>query len=518
MNKIYALIIFSAAILFGCNQDFLDRSSLTQIADDNFWQSENDAYLALNAVYSTLQSRNLYGGSLNGVQGLTSFDAFGDNLFGAWKWEGPGLFMEGNINPSSYQIEGLWDDSYQGISRVNRIIENLNNISEDLIPTDSKNKLLGQALFLRALLYFNLAVYYGDVPLITSPQTLSDAYVPKNTYDEISTQIVEDLKFAIANLPQSYSSDLYGYATKGAALGLLARFQLYNKNYDGDFGVLNLTQQVMGLGYSLYPDYAELFTPDHEKASEIVFSVRFLRGDNTNNGEEFSSTYNGVPKVELQPMKNLVNDYYCTDGLPISTSPLFDPNDQSKNRDPRALANFFFDGQVFNYDLNKVFKPSQTKTGYGLRKYLRLKADAEGNQPGDQGSQDFYVIRYADIILMRAEAMAETNDLAGAREMVDMIRARVNMPSVEDVEGTNLSKDEMIQVVRHERRVELAEEGLRFFDLKRWGKMEEAVARAAADPVGPYNPVYLGEKSEFFPIPQSELDVNKNLTQNQAWQ
>ena len=152
-----------------------------------------------------------------------------------------------------------------------------------------------------------------------------------------------------------------------------------------------------------------------------------------------------------------------------------------------------------------------------MRKYIRNSADAEGNREFAEGSQDFYVIRYADILLMRAEALAETGDVSGATAMVNLVRDRVGMPLVEDVEGT-VNQQQMIQIVRHERRVELALEGLRFMDLKRWGTVEEAFNRASSDPVGPYNPVYRGGKSEVFPIPQSEIDVNPNLVQHPDWQ
>jgi hypothetical protein len=118
---------------------------------------------------------------------------------------------------------------------------------------------------------------------------------------------------------------------------------------------------------------------------------------------------------------------------------------------------------------------------------------------------------------MRAEAMAETGDLSGATGLVNQIRDRVGMPHVEAVEGT-VNQTQMIDIVRHERRVELALEGLRFMDLKRWGEVEDGFNRAAADPVGSYNPQYLGGRSEVFPIPQSEIDVNPNLVQNPVWQ
>ena len=517
MKKHILSILLIVATIVGCNKDFLERSSITSIAESNFWQSESDAFLALNAVYSSLQSRSVYGGALNGFQGISGgYDGLGDNAYNAWKWEGPGKFMEGTIDPSHMLFEQLWNDSYQGINRVNSVIKNVNEISEDLISLETKKELLGQACFLRGLMYFNLAVYYESVPLITNVQLLEDAYVPKNTYEEITEQIVDDLVFAADNLPVSHADDLYGYATKGAALGLLARVQLYNHQLDGEYGVLNLTQEVMNLGYALHPDYAELFSVEGENSPEVVFSIRFLRGDDTSNGEMFSATYKASPKVDQQPMPNLVNDYYCIDGLSITESPLYDPEDKKLNRDPRAIATFFFKGDIYNYDVPKIFIEN-TYTKFGQRKYIRTGADSEGYQPWGSGSQDFYIIRYADILLMRAEALAETGDVAGAMFLINMVRERVDMPSVEEIEGTGLSASEMIELVRHERRVELALEGLRFMDLKRWGEMNAAVNRAALDPIGPYSPQYLGERSLVFPIPQDEIDVNPKLVQHPAW-
>lgn len=514
MKKITLLIciVFTVA---SCNNDYLETPSLTQIAEGNFWQSEADAFLALNGVYSTLQSRSMYGGCLNCWQGFPGFDGLGDNAFNQYKWEGPGVFMEGGYGPNNGQFRAIWNDHYRGIARVNGVIKNVKEISEDLVSQESKEALLGQSYFLRALMYFNLAVFWEDAPLITEPQTLETAYVAKNTYDEIIDQIREDLTYAIGTLPDSYPSDLYGYATKGAALGLFARVQLYNKQYEGPNGVLALTEQAMGLGYSLHPNYAELFTPENETSPEIVFSVRFLRGADTNNGEIFSGTYGGTPKIDQRPMPNLVKDYYCTDGLPITSSPLYSASDQRLNRDPRALATIYFKGDQYYDDPVRTF-PGNGPTGYGMRKYIRRGPDAEGNGSASDGSQDFYVIRYADILLMRAEAMAETGDISGATALVNQVRARVDMPSVESVEGA-VGQQQMIDIVRHERRVELALEGLRFMDLKRWGEIEEAFNRAIADPVGSYNPIYLGKRSEVFPIPQDEIDVNPNLVQHPAY-
>ncbi len=512
-NKFYFILIVVAALSIGCNKDFLLRNSLEQLDESNFWKDEKDAELGVNGIYASLQQRALYSGNLNGVGGIPMLDGIGDNCFGNYKWEGPGLFMEGNVDPSFGYFNGFWTSLYQGIGRANLAIENIAKMSDAVIAPTARANYLAQAKFLRALFYFNLAVYFEEAPLILKVQTIEEAFVQKNTYDEIRDAIIKDLTEAAPDLPVRHPASQFGYATRGAALGLLARFQLYNKNYAA---VLAATEPMLTMGYSLFNNYANLFTPAGELTNEIVFSVRFEQNSAFSSGETFSATFEGIPKVNIQPMRNLVNDYYCTDGLPITSSPLYNPANLRANRDPRLTASIYFQGDIFLVHLNRAFA-GNTATRFGQRKYIRNQPSTEGIGVGSAGGQDFYVLRYADILLMRAEALAESGRQAEAYPLVNQVRARVGMPTVESVEGSNLSQAQMVEVIRHERRVEFALEGMRFFDLKRWGQIQAAVQRAVADPVGPYNPVYRGRRSEVFPIPLGELDVNPNLVQNPVW-
>ncbi|MCG9972569.1 RagB/SusD family nutrient uptake outer membrane protein [Christiangramia crocea] len=508
------IVIILALITFGCAEDYLDRSSLTALSENSFWQNESDALLGINGIYDALQSRVLYSGNLSGQIGLPHHDSFGDNSFNRWKWEGGGRYVEANIDPSHSLFRNFWNSLYSGIGRANAAIERIAEIPEENITEEKRSQLLGQAKFLRALFYYHIAVYFEQAPLILEVQTLEEAYVEKNSYEEISNQIVQDLEEAISVLPPAYPDNQYGYATQGAAKGILARFHIYNGNYQE---VVNLTGDLMGAGYSLESDYATLFTQAGEFSDEILFSVRFFQDPATGNGETFSATYQGIPKVDHQPMPNAVNSYYAKDGLPIEESPLFDPENEGENRDPRAKISVFFEGDIFNLDLNRSFT-GNTNTGYGYRKYTRMQASADGTvNVFGPGSQDFIVLRYADVLLMRAEALTELGQLEEVPELLNMVRERVGMPTVEEVEGTGLSQSELREIVRHERRVELMFEGLRFFDLKRWDKMEEAYMRISEDNVPAYNPNYRGIRSTSFPIPLSELDANPNLTQNPGW-
>lgn len=506
-------IAISCILFFAsCSKDYLNKESLTQIGETNFWKTEQDALLGINGVYEVLQDRVLYSGNLNGNAGLPMYDNFGDNCYNSYKFEGPGNFMIANIDPSGSFFSGLWVSCYKGIARANTAIENISKIPAANISDAKKQQLIGQAYFLRGLFYMNLAVYYKDVPLILKVQTLDEAYVPKNTYQEVSAQIIKDLKAAADALPASYPAEQYGYATKGAALGLLARFYLYNKDYQN---ALDATTTIMTLGYTLNSSYAQLFTEQGELSKEIIFSVRFVQNA-SNNGETFSSTFLPIPKVDEQPMPNLVKDYYCTDGLPITQSPLYSSTNEKANRDPRLTSTVYFNKDTFLIDTKAVFK-GNTATKYGLRKYLRNSASSTGIAVYAAGGQDFIVLRYADVLLMRAEVLVELNQLTEVYSLINMVRARVKMPTVDKVEGTGLSQSQLRSIVRHERRVELACEGLRFFDLKRWGTVPQAFQAAIADNIAGYAPSYRGAKSEIFPIPQAELDANSNLVQNADW-
>jgi starch-binding outer membrane protein, SusD/RagB family len=521
--------IITIAFLFvfaSCSKSYLDKKSLTQISEANFFKTEADFLLAVNGIYEVMQDRIQYSGSLNGVAGFPMYDNFGDNAFNSFKFEGPGQFMDAIITPDHELFSSLWNSSYKGIRRANTVLEKIETVPSSDIPDAKKQGIRGQALFLRGLFYSNLAIYYQDAPLILKVQQLEESYVPKNTYQEISAQVIKDLKDAADLLPASYPAAQYGYATKGAALGLLSRFLLYNKDYQG---VLDATATLTTLGYSLNTSYPQLFTELGEASKEIIFSVRFNQ-DASNNGELFSGVFLPAPKVDEQPMPNLVKDFYCTDGKPITTSPLYNPGTstnnrpQKNNRDPRLLASVYFRSDTFLIDRvvpgttsgSGIF--ASNATTYGLKKYIRNSNSATGIAPFNPGGQDFIVIRYADVLLMRAEALIELNQLAGVTTLVNQVRARVNMPSVETAEGTGLSQDALRNIVRHERRVELAFEGLRFYDLKRWGTVQDAFARALADNVANYRAIsYQGEKSKIFPIPSSELRANPKLEQNPVW-
>lgn len=518
MRAILIVILFFSVLFTGCSESFLDRHSLTQLAADNFWQNERDALLAINGIYDVLQTRVLYSGNLNGEAGIPMHDNFTDNGFNNWKWEGPGNYVEGNVSASTGGVfESFWLANYRGIVRSNEAIANLTKMTGDQIDDATRDNFTGQALFLRALFYFNLAVYYEDVPLITTPQTLETAQVPKASQREVLDRIIEDLKEAAELLPPAQSAERYGQATKGAAYGLLARIYLFDGQWDN---AAKAAKDVIDLQqYDLSFPYTNQFTEEGENSKDVIFAARFLEAAGFSTDEKFSATYLGQPKVDQQPMPNLVADFYCTDGKPVTVSDLYDPDKPKENRDPRLLATVWFKGDTYITDVGRIFKGNNV-TGYGLKKYIRTKTSDSGIGPAGVGGQDFYILRYADVLLMRAEALIESGQTGDeVYSLINQVRQRpgVGMPTVQEAEGAGLSQSQLREIVRHERRVELAFEGLRFYDLKRWGTVREAYDRMIADNLKGYNPRYQDKRSESFPIPLSELDANRALVQHDAW-
>jgi hypothetical protein len=274
-------------LLFGCSKDFLDKRNLSQIGVTEFWKDSADAMFALNGIYDALQPTQMYGGSLNANAGLPMYDNFGDNCYNSYKYEGPGNYMIALANPTTGMFQNLWALSYAGIGRANYFIENIDKVPSTVLTDATKTQMLAQAYFLRASFYMNLAIYFQDVPLVLTVQTLNNGYVGKNRYAEVSAQIEKDFLAAASVLPIAYPATQLGYATKGAALGMLTRLYMYNKEYQK---VLDITTQLLTFGYTLNASYANLFVPAGETSTEIVFAVRFVN-NSIQGGETFSSTF-----------------------------------------------------------------------------------------------------------------------------------------------------------------------------------------------------------------------------------
>lgn len=515
------ITIFIVLMCFGCNKDLLNSIPNDRITSGIFWTSDKDATIASNSLYTFLDGTNQL------HRDVFSDIAHTNTQYGDYK-----AIEVGSYNAISPVIEAEWSNDYKGIHGCNYFLENINKIVTH--NTELITHLSGEVRFLRAYFYINLAFIYGDVPLIKKSLTIDEARnVTQTSASEIWDFINSELMAAANDLPAVASEK--GRITKGAAMALNARAMLYAKRYDK---AAELAKNVMDMGvYSLSPSYQNLFSYDAENNSEVILNKEFLKDVYPNNVMElfapFSILSNGVTLV---PLKKVVDGYQMVNGKNIEeVGSGFDPYDPYKNRDPRLNYSVYVPGDtlptggIFDSRPNSGAADAvgsgyqMSVTGYYVKKYIN-KEDI--NDLSNCGI-NIILMRYAEILLTYAEAKIELNQIdASVYDAIDMVRQRpdVNMPLINQPQ----TQEELSATVRNERMIELAFEGNRFFDIRRWGialdVFNEPIAGLTYVNNGQLETVFQSgvvrsfkERDYLWPIPQKELDLNKNLHQNTGW-
>jgi hypothetical protein len=526
----YLAIFFLAFSIQSC-EDFLDKQPLGQETEANFFNDAENAILAINGIYdvvgwdeSNRASHNyefMYGDILSddAAKGSTPSDFPALTEMETWA-------AQANNGPST----GTWGNNFAGIYRANNAILNLPNspINEEL-----KDRLIGEAKFLRAYFYFYQLRVFGGQPLFDAP-LLPEAFgnIVRSSVAETYTFIEADLRDAIELLPErsGYGPEDMGRATKGAARAYLARAIMYQLGTDNTNGhtwaeVKELTGNIIASGqYSLVPNYATLFDEDMENSSESIFEVQYMTSPATWDASKVGSNY------------AIFQGNRTTWGWGFN-NPTQDLVDEFEANDPRLAVTVYQDGDVVLGEAQEVDFPANNETGYQNRKAAVIKPANTRESP-----LNLIKVRYADVLLMHAEAAFYTNDEATAREMLNMIRNRARnstkpkgsevgsldyVPYSEEVLENALppiagsvSGDALLQAIRHERRVELAMESLRWWDQIRYGNyleyLEQAFspqvrARAAEKSIpGSVNPIPV------MPIPLEESQT-WGLAQNPGY-
>lgn len=516
MKKIIISIFLLSTLFFSCS-DFLDRNSLSELSNETFWSSEGDATKALVGCYDALQMEGGIAFVWPGAStcSLRELEFATDNGFFLWiPWVAPDVLTNNTLSPTSGLVQAAWKASYTGIARCNAVIKNVPLMTEDQISKEKANQIVCEAKFLRALYYNHLTSLYRDVPLTLDVLTVATSQVPKSPKAEVVAQIIKDLKDISGEDMLPLTTDR-GRATRGAALGLLCRVYLYNEMYEE---AADAAEQVIKLNeYIIDPNYSTLFTEAGNTSKEILFAVRFKNTDQSQGEGGFLAYNYGYPMEWITPYKNLANDFYCKEGKSITDSNLYDPDDDS-NRDPRLTYSIVTPNSTWNGAWGKE-SARDAWWRYNSPSELYVRKYQYGSTDWKPDNQDFYIIRYADILLMRAEALAnlsqEKTEIMG---LIDEVRQRadVKMPKVEDAEGSNLSYEQLLDVIKHERRVEFAFEGFRYFDLLRWKGMEDAYAKCRAEGYGGSH-IFDSKKGYVWPISQTELDNNRALVQAPEW-
>jgi starch-binding outer membrane protein, SusD/RagB family len=489
------------ALLFvigsSCNEDNLNIDPADQYSVETFWKTEEHASAGLSGVYESL--RGFYGGNWVYETDLITPNGWGYNENG-----GVGPLARGVHITTDGLIGSKWNQAYQGVGRANTFLDRIGGIQ---MNEGLKSRMTGEAKFLRALFYFNLVNYFGGVPLILeTPDAEKHSDLPRTERSLVVAQILKDLDEASAVLPSTYAAKDIGRATGGAALALKARMLLYEGEWTA---AAEAAQQVIDLGvYSLFPNYRELFKVQNEHNAEVIFNVEFLAPRFTNNFDQPIYILN-TPA----PLKDLVDAYLMIDGKPIDQSLLYNPLQPYENRDPRLHQTVAVIGYKHN---GKVVQLSDVvNTGFGLKKWTSFSDNVNTATIPPSTDLNPILIRYAEVLLTYAEARNEASGPdASVYNAINAVRARpsVNMPPVE----SGLTQDAMREVIRRERRIELAFEGLYYTDIRRW-KIAEVVNNG---PIYNYqgnaitNRTFNKDRDYLWPIPFVQIQENPALEQN----
>lgn len=499
--KKQTILLFAIALIAGaCGNSFLDVKPTDRFTSETYWKTREHAEAALNAVYAALLEDGIYGNNTPVMYETASPNAYNYNNSGGFNNLAQGVHDAANTST----INNAWRNAYLGIGRANTLLARIEGVQMD---TALKRRFIAEARFLRAVFYFPLWNLYDGAPLIlTEPDFDKDSKLPRNTAAALKTQILADLDAAAANLPVSYAGNDKGRATRGAALAFKARVHLYA----GDWAEAAATAKsvIQSNAYSLFPDYRGLFYLENEGNAEVIFDAQFKFPEFTHGLDMALDEFNTVA-----PLPDVIDDYYAIDGKPIATSDEYDPEHPYDNRDPRLQATYTVIGSQYKGALVK--EGQYPRTGYGQKKYTIYKDDVKPAviQPSGQSELNYIVLRYADVLLMFAEAQ---NEAAGpgpeVRQALHLVRKRAGMPDI--AEG--LTKDQLRQEIRHERRIELAGEGLYYFDIRRW-KTAETVLNTEI-----YN--YKGQRLDtrrfnaardyYWPVPSVAIQENTALEQN----
>lgn len=475
---------FFILLISACSEDFLERKPKGQLTYDTFFETSDHAVWATNAIYQQFRVWETCAFAWIGLTDIISDDADKGST------DNDALYVfeidQFNFNANNEAISGAWRGTYQAIFRANLAIDNIPNIDMD---TTLRSRLVGESRYLRAYAYLRLVQWFGDIPLIT--RTLTDAEYynqPRAPKEQIYQLIQEDLTFAIENLPEKseYASSDLGRVTKGAARGMLAKLHMIKKEYD--LALVQLEAIINSGEYSLLARYADNFLPVGENGAESLFEITAVATQAPVAGPG-ASPFNmiqgvrGIPNLGWgfnRPSDNLVASY--------------EPGD------PRRQATIIYVGEVLP-DGSTIVQdnPDILDERFNQKAWVPAHAGLQDNGPGN-----IRILRYSDILLLAAEAYNENGNTGQAKLYLNQVRARArgsNNFILPDV--TTDVQSELRERVYHERRVELAMEQNRWFDLQRWGR--------TADVMPPLKPSFTSNKNELLPIPQAEIDLTGNI-------
>jgi len=556
--SIFLLVILIAACV-ACD-DYLDLKPLDKPSSETFLSNEKELIMAANGCYNPLWTM------VNGeVPIYIMFEAISDIGTNRLNGDATQTIANGSVATDNTWLLNIWKTFYGGISSCNFLLENMNRAESNTDPAIYK-RVEAEARFMRAFYYSYLSELWGDVPLVTKNINIEEAQMPKTDKATITQFILDELLKAAEILPWSYDKNNEGRATKAAALALHSRIALYNSEWDE---AISSAEKIITEGaHTLHNHYGDLFLYAGQESKEIIFAIQFKQGEQVHSIPWRFITRMGGGTSERFPLLALVDSYECIDGKTIDKSNLYAPMNPEQNRDPRlnytvVMPNTVFWGfqyethadsvKCWNYNLTPVARVDNTDvtnsyattSGFNWKKYV----DVIDNPDKKNSDLNFILIRYAEVLLNYVEAKIEKNEIDDSvYKHLNEIRERtsVEMPPI----SSGKTQAEMRSIIRKERKYELAGEGLRLFDLRRW-KLAETVMNGqiygrpkikgtscwmneppVIDQWGTPSYENISNKADLrildtrtfdknkhylWPIPKLELDTNHELTQNPNW-
>lgn len=478
MKRNILILLLVLTGMSSCN-DFLELVPEHQISNNVFYKSQNDFDRALIGAYSSI--RGLYSGSAI----LYAAELRTDNA--EINWSSPSVdemqFEQNALTSTNSVVRGIWNTCFTTISRCNTILDRIEAVDFD---ATAKNKIIGEAKFLRAFSYFYLVQLFGEVPIneqvFANPGEIQAADLTRKPVEQVYELILADLTSAETLLPATLNADKT-HASIGTVKSLIGKVHLTRKNYAAAEAklkeVIDLTQ------YSLHENYAALFSEGNNNTKESLFEIQYIRGRSL--GNNYSAVFTpAITSMAIFP-NNLQGSGRITPSLSI-----FNAYEAADKRKATSVN-----------DSVRLINGSKSPARYAL-KFVDFKVVETSD-----GAVAFTVMRYADVLMMYAEALNEQSKTADALPFLNMIRTRVGLPAL-----AGLTQAQFRTAMEKERRVEFMFEGQRWFDLVRTGRAREVL-----------NAYYTGKNQNFsvaetellFPIPLAEIELNSKLTQNAGY-
>ena len=525
-TQLSAVVLISCMLLAsGCTK-FLTHDDPSGVTDDLWWNTETDATNALNTVYA---------GIPDGTSGrqMMYWAGLSDEAVTRGDYKGEYDEFTKQLQNSSWGVAlNIWQDDYIDIRRANRFLE---NVDKCFMDPQLKARMKLEARALRAYYHMELLMFFGNIPLVTQSITPKENHLARDSAEKVYQFIVSELQACADSLPVTYDNSDNWRINSGACEALIARLALYYHHYDQAKAAA--ADVIDSKAYQLYHStdggnsYQELFSYAGELNSERIF----FSPNGCGSAWTTFAPFGIGGEVHVAPTAAIVNLYETRQGKTIQelgpdSAKIYEEHpDYNGNRDPRLAASIFYPGEKFqntyvldpfNNPSDKIGAPKSTPSGFWISKYL----DAKDMQK-KSGTLDFMIVRYAEVLLDYAESLVELGDWQNPDvvDCLDQIRERAGMPDVNTAEYN--SQQKMRELVRRERTIELAFEGQRYFDIRRWGIANEVMNGTVYGATNPetgqvtvvedrkYDP----NRDSLWPIPLGELNANPNMVQNPGY-